>query len=341
MASGILTILIVIGAMIVMGIKVVPQQEAWIIERLGKFNKTLQPGFNVILPIIDRVAYKHSLKERALDVLEQAAITKDNVTLILDGIIYLRIINPVDASYGVDNPQYAVSQLAQTSMRSAIGKMPLDRTFEERETLNSQIVEAINDAAATWGIQCMRYEIKDIKPPATVLKAMELQVAADRQKRAEILESEGKQQAQINLAEANKRSVVLSSEAAMTDKINRAKGDAEAIVAVAQADKQKVVLASEAALVDQVNRAKGEAEAIVAVAQATGEGIALVGDKAVKSGGSEAISYKIAENYVQAFEKIAKTSSTIVVPANSNDAASMVTQALSIFNSINDKKKPK
>lgn len=339
MGNGILTILIVIGAIIALGIKVVPQQEAWIIERLGKFNKTLQPGFNVIFPIIDRVAYKHSLKEKAIDVLEQAAITRDNVTLLLDGILYLRIINPIDASYGVENPQYAVSQLAQTSMRSAIGKMPLDRTFEERETLNNQIVEAINDAASTWGIQCMRYEIKDIKPPSTVLKAMELQVAADRQKRAEILESEGKQQAQINLAEANKRSVVLASEAAMTDKINRAKGDADALIKVAEADKRKTVLESEAALVDQVNRAKGEAEAIVEVAKATGDGIEMVGNKAIKSGGSEAISYKIAENYVQAFEKLAKSSSTIVVPANSNDTASMVTQALSIFKSINDTKR--
>ena len=301
MDFGILTVVAVVAIIIFMGIKIVPQQQVWIVERLGKYSNSLDAGLHIIIPFMDKVAYRHTLKERAIDIMEQAAITKDNVTLMLDGIIYVRIINAKDASYGVENPYYAVTQLAQTSMRSAIGKMPLDRTFEERETLNTQIVNAINEAATTWGIQCMRYEIKDIKPPVTVLKAMELQVAADRQKRAAILESEGKQQSQINIAEADKRTVVLASEAAMTD---------------------------------QINRAKGEAEAIVAVATATAAGIENIAASIQKNGGKDAVAYKIAHDYVNAFESLAKKNNTLIIPANANDTGSMVAQALTIFNNI-------
>lgn len=301
MDFGILTVVALVAIIIFMGIKIVPQQQVWIVERLGKYSNSLDAGLHIIIPFMDKVAYRHTLKERAIDIMEQAAITKDNVTLMLDGIIYVRIINAKDASYGVENPYYAVTQLAQTSMRSAIGKMPLDRTFEERETLNTQIVNAINEAATTWGIQCMRYEIKDIKPPVTVLKAMELQVAADRQKRAAILESEGKQQSQINIAEADKRTVVLGSEAAMTD---------------------------------QINRAKGEAEAIVAVANATATGIENIAASIQKNGGKDAVAYKIAHDYVNAFESLAKQNNTLIIPANANDAGSMVAQALTIFNNI-------
>ncbi len=298
---GYFVVLLAFVIMFFMAVKTVPQQEIWIIERLGKYDKSIEAGINFIIPFIDKIAYKHTLKERAIDVAEQTAITNDNVTLSLDGVLYVRIINPKDASYGVENPYYAVSQLAQTSMRSAIGKMHLDKTFEERDSLNTQIVTTINEAAANWGIQCMRYEIKDIKPPVSILKAMELQVAADRQKRAQILDSEGKMQAQINAAEGMKRETVLKSEAALTD---------------------------------QVNRAKGESEAILMVAEATAKGIEKVAKSIELQGGKDAVSLRVAEQYVDAFKGIAKTNNTIIVPANANDAGSMVAQALTIFESI-------
>jgi len=298
-------ILIALGVIalivIFMGIKTVPQQQAWIVERLGKFDRKMEPGLNMMIPFIERVAYKHSLKEMAIDVPEQAGITRDNVTLVLDGVLYMRVLDPVAASYGVSDPLYAVSQLAQTTMRAEIGKLILDKTFEERETLNANIVAAINHAAQNWGIQCMRYEIKNITPPNSVLKAMELQMAADRQKRATILESEGKRQSQINVAEGRK---------------------------------QEMVLGSEGALTDQVNRAKGEAEAILAVAEATAKGIEMVAASIGKSGGQEAVALKIAEQYVGAFKELAKESTTVILPANANDAGSMVAQALTIFDSI-------
>ena len=286
---------------LIMGVKTVPQQQAWIVESLGKFDRKLEPGLNILIPFYQRVAYKHSLKEIAVDVPEQAGITRDNVTLALDGVLYLRIIDPVAASYGVNNPNYAVQLLAQTTMRSEIGKLTLDKTFEERETLNANIVMAINQAAQAWGIQCMRYEIKNITPPTSVLKAMELQVAADRQKRAVILESEGRQQAQINAA---------------------------------QGSKQQVVLASEGSMTDQINRAKGEAEAILAVAEATGKGIEMVASAIVKAGGEEAVALRVAEQYVAAFSKLAQQSTTVLLPANVGDAGGMVASALTIFDSL-------
>lgn len=286
------------------GIKVVPQQQAWIVENLGKFEQKLEPGLTLLIPFIQRVAYRHSLKETAVDVPEQAGITRDNVTLHLDGVLYLRIVDPIAASYGVSDPIYAVQLLAQTTMRSEIGKLTLDKTFEERETLNANIVTAINQAAESWGIQCMRYEIKNITPPQSVLKAMELQMAADRQKRATILESEGKRQSQINVAEGKK---------------------------------QEVVLQSEAAMIDQINRAKGEAEAIFAVAEATAKGIEVVANSIMKTGGTEAVALKIAEQYVSAFSKLAQTSTTVLLPANASDAGSMVAQALTVFDSIKNK----
>lgn len=283
------------------GVKIVPQQQAWIVERLGRYTETLEPGMQLIIPYIDRVAYKHTLKEMALDVPEQSGITRDNVTLLLDGVIYARIVNAKDASYGVTDPIFAVTQLAQTTMRSEIGKLSMDQTFEEREMLNANIVNAINEAAGTWGIQCMRYEIRNINPPATVIKAMELQVAAERQKRAEILESEGKMQAQINLANAEKQEKVLESEGAMTE---------------------------------QINLAKGEAEAIREVATATAEGILLVAKAIIENGGSEAVALKVAEKYVEAFKQLAKEGTTVLLPANVGDAGGMVAQALSVFDAI-------
>jgi regulator of protease activity HflC (stomatin/prohibitin superfamily) len=296
-----LVIGIVVFLVVWKGVKIVPQQKAYVIEKLGRFDRTLEPGMRILIPFIERVAYRHSLKEFPYDVMEQTAITRDNVSLLMDGLVYVRIIDPKSASYGVSEPIFAVTQLAQTTMRSEIGKLTLDQCFEERETLNANIVNSINQASQTWGIQCMRYEIKNITPPRTVLDAMELQVAAERKKRAEILDSEGTRQSKINVAEGDKQEVVLESEAAMTD---------------------------------QINRAKGEAEAIKEVAKATAEGIELVASAILKKGGQEAVSLKIAEQYVAAFSKLAKESNTIMLPTNAGDAGSMVAQALGVFNSI-------
>jgi regulator of protease activity HflC (stomatin/prohibitin superfamily) len=290
------------------GIRLVPQQEAWVIERLGKFKETLNAGLNFVIPYVDNVAYKHSLKENAIDIPSQSAITKDNVTLVIDGILYLKITDPKQASYGVTDASYAVSQLAQTTMRSELGKITLDKTFLERDMLNINIVQSINEASAVWGIQCLRYEIKDITPPDNVRQAMELQVTAERKKRAEVLESEGKKQSQINLAEGQKQEVVLSSEAAMTD---------------------------------QINRAKGEAEAILAVASATAQGIELVAASVQKTGGEKAVALRLAEQYIQAFSKLAQKTNTILLPAQTGDAAAMVAQALSVFNNIQGQMKTK
>lgn len=302
-----LLILSVIGIILLMRmIKIVPQQEAWVVERLGKFDKVLEPGMSIIIPIIQRVAYKHSLKEQAVDVLAQTAISQDNVTLSIDGVLYIKIVDAVSASYGVNNPYYAITQLAQTTMRSEIGKMKLDRTFEERDALNSAIVSSINEAAMNWGIQCMRYEIKDIQPPSSILEAMELQVAAERQKRARILESEGARQAQINIAEGEKAQVVLESEAAYTD---------------------------------QVNRAKGEAEAILFVADATSKSINIIADAINGKGGPEAVGMKVAEQYVEAFSNLAKKNNTVILPANMSEPGSFIAQALSIYDNIGSRNK--
>jgi regulator of protease activity HflC (stomatin/prohibitin superfamily) len=282
-------------------IKIVPQQQAWVLEKLGKYDKVLEPGLNVIIPIIQRVAYKHTLKEQAIDVHAQTAISNDNVTLQIDGVLYVKIVDPVSASYGVEHPYYAITQLAQTTMRSEIGKLKLDKTFEERETLNSAIVTSINHAATNWGIQCMRYEIKDIQPPQTILEAMELQVAAERQKRARILESEGHRQAQINVSEGEKAQVVLTSEAAYTD---------------------------------QVNRARGEAEAILFVADATAKGIDIVAEAIKRDGGPDAVSLRVAEQYVEAFGKLAQKSNTIVLPANLASPSGFIAQALTIYDKL-------
>lgn len=305
--SGFLVVGVFLFLLVIKGIKVVPQQQVWIVERLGRYDKKLEAGLHFIIPFIDSVSYQHSLKEEAIDIKKQTAITKDNVTLFIDGVLYLKVIDPVDASYGANNLYYAVTQLAQTTMRSEIGKLTMDKTFEEREVLNSGIVSAINAAAASWGIQCMRYEIKDINPPDTVIHAMEMQMAAERKKRAEILESEGTRQARINIAEAEKTKVVLESEAAKQDKINRAAGDAEAIKMVAEATAQSIENISTA-----IN----------------------------KDGGESAVALRVAEQYVNAFKELAKTGNTIIVPASTNDVGGIVAQALTIFNNLSGKVKP-
>ena len=296
-----LTIAFLAFLAVVKGIKFVPQQQVWIVERMGRYRASMQAGLNFLIPFIDNISYRHSLKEEAVDIPSQTAITKDNVTLIIDGILYLKITDPKQASYGVGDARYAITQMAQTTMRSELGKMTLDRTFLERDNLNVSIVQNINEASVVWGIQCLRYEIKDITPPDNVRQAMELQVAAERKKRAEVLDSEGKRQSQINIAEGIKQEVVLKSEAAMTD---------------------------------QINRAKGEAEAILQVAKATAEGIEMVAASIDKSGGEKAVALRLAEQYIEAFSKLAKENNTLILPAKTDDAGSMVAQALSIFNSI-------
>ncbi|GAB5586980.1 Synaptotagmin-like protein 2 [Umbelopsis nana] len=288
-------------------IKFVPQQEAWIIERMGKFHRLLEPGLNVLVPFIDRIKYVKSMKETAVEVPSQSAITQDNVTLELDGVLYFRVIDPYKASYGVEDAEFAVTQLAQTTMRAEIGQMTLDRTLAERAHLNANIVDAINGAAEDWGIRCLRYEIRDIHPPSKVVESMHQQVSAERTKRAQILESEGARQAAINVAEGRK---------------------------------QATILASEAEKAEQINKAGGEAEAILLKAKATAMGIEKVAQAIGHNNGNEAVSMSVAEKYVDAFGKMAKEGTTLIVPATANDAGSMVAQALSVYNTINKARLP-
>lgn len=300
----ILIVLVILVLIIIKSIKIVPQQEAWLVERLGKFRLVLQPGLTFIIPMIDRIAYKHTLKEQVHEVDRQGAITRDNVVLDIDGILYMKVLDPIKASYGVSNYVIALFQLAQTSMRSEIGKITMDQTFESREQLNEYILRSMNEACSVWGVQCMRYEIKNINPPATVLKAMELQVAAERHKRAVILESEGKRTSQINVAEA---------------------------------EKQQVVLSSEAAKIDQINRAEGEAQSILLVAKATAEGIETVASTIQKAGGEQAVALRVAEKYVEAFSNLAKEGNSVIIPSDVANPSAVIAQALGIFGSITSK----
>ncbi|MDD2840171.1 MAG: paraslipin [Rickettsiales bacterium] len=321
-----LLILLLVVIIIFKCVKIVPQQEVWIIETFGKYSKKLEPGLSFLVPFVQSIAAKQSLRERVVDIKEQTAITSDNVTLVIDGIIYVKVIDPVSASYGVDDPFYAVSQLAQTAMRSEIGKIVLDRTFEEREHLNVSIVQIINEAAKNWGIQCMRYEIKDITPPKNVLEAMELQVAAERKKRAQILTSEGDKQALINNAEAKKTESILASEAEKLVKINEAEGR-----------KTASILSSEAEMIESVNIAKGKGEALLLVAQGTAESYNLIAKSLETEGGKSAANIKIIEDYIKAFNNLAKTNNTMLIPTNPADISSIIAQAGSILNNLNKK----
>jgi regulator of protease activity HflC (stomatin/prohibitin superfamily) len=282
---------------ILRSIKVVPQQNAYVVERLGKFHEVLQPGINFIIPFFDRVAYQHSLKEVALDIPEQVCITKDNVQVAVDGVVFIQVVDGMKASYGISNYKFAVIQLAQTTMRSEIGKIDLDKTFEERMNINRLVVASIDEASIGWGVKILRYEIKNITPPKTVLNAMEKQMQAEREKRAVILQSEGEKQSAINLAEGQK---------------------------------QKVVLESEALQQRQINEATGQAEAIRAVAEATADGIRSVAKAIHSDGGMEAVQLRVAENLVEQFGKLAKTNNTLILPANFADMGSMISAAMTV-----------
>jgi regulator of protease activity HflC (stomatin/prohibitin superfamily) len=286
-------------------IKFVPQNRAYVIERFGKFNKTIEAGLNFIVPFIDSVAYDRSLKEQATDVPSQSAITRDNISLTVDGVLYFRVLDPYKASYGVDDYIFAVIQLAQTTMRSEIGKMELDKTFEERDSLNSNIVTAINEASAPWGVQVLRYEIKDIVPPSSVMEAMERQMKAEREKRAKVLESEGDRQAAINVAEG---------------------------------EKQSQVLAAEADKAEQILKAEGEAQAILQVAKAQAEALETVGNIAKTTEGQSAVQLDLATKAIEAKQAIAKESSVVLLPDSSTDAPSLVAQAMTIIDTLNTKK---
>jgi regulator of protease activity HflC (stomatin/prohibitin superfamily) len=277
---------------------VVPQQSAYIVERLGKYAKTLSAGFHILVPFLERVAYRHSLKESAVDIPEQICITKDNVQVGIDGVLYLQVLDAARASYGISDYGFAISQLAQTTLRSEIGKIDLDRTFEERATINSNIVSELDKATEPWGVKVLRYEIKNINPPRDVIQAMEKQMRAEREKRAVILTSEGDRDAKINQAEG---------------------------------EKQRVIKESEAARQRQINEAQGEAEAILAVAQATAEGLRRVAEAVASPGGRDAMQLRIAEDYVTQFGEMARASTTLVVPANLSDVAGMIALATKVF----------
>ncbi len=277
---------------------VVPQQSAYVVESFGKYNRTLHAGFHVLIPFVERVAYRHSLKEQALDVAEQICITRDNVQVGVDAVLYMQVLDPHLASYGITNYAFAISQLAQTTLRSEIGKIELDRTFEARGTINANVVSELDKASGAWGVKVMRYEIKNIAPPKDVLSAMEKQMRAEREKRAVILASEGDRDAKVNQAEG---------------------------------DKQRVIKASEASKQQQINEAEGQAAAILAVANATAEGLRTVGLALSERGGIEAMQLRIGEEYVRQFGKLAKESTTLIVPGNLSDLASVVTMATSIL----------
>ncbi len=277
---------------------VVPQQNAYIIERLGRFAGTLQAGFHILVPFVDIIRYRHTLKEQSVDIPAQVCITRDNVQVQVDGVLYLKVLNPERASYGISDYMFAISQLAQTTLRSEVGKIDLDRTFEERTNINTSVVSELDKASESWGVKVLRYEIKNITPPADVLAAMEKQMRAEREKRAVILTSEGQRDAAINTAEG---------------------------------DKQQTIKASEAHRQRQINEAQGQAEAILAVAAATAEGIRRVAEAIKVEGGFEAVQLRVAEQYVTQFGQLAAGSTNLVLPANVSDIGSMVALAMNVF----------
>jgi len=280
------------------GVRIVPQQNAWVVERLGKFSRILEPGLNLIVPFLDRVAYKHSLKEVPLDVPEQVCITRDNTQLSVDGIIYFQVTDPRLASYGSSDYIQAITQLAQTALRSGIGKMELDRTFESRDEINQHVVSVLDEAGRTWGIKVLRYEIKSLTPPESILRSMQAQITAEREKRAVIATSEGKRQQEINIADGQRQAAILESEGQKQSQINKAQGEAQAIELVANAN----------------------ANAVRVVATAMG-----------LPGGMDAANLKVAQQYVEAFANLAKVGNTLIVPSNISDVASVVASAMTVM----------
>ncbi len=291
-----LILLVIAVIFITRSVKVVPQENAWVIERLGKYHATLAPGLNFLVPFIDRVAYRHSLKEIPLDVPSQICITRDNTQLQVDGILYYQVTDPMRASYGSSNYVMAISQLAQTTLRSVIGRLELDKTFEERDMINAKVVEAIDEAALNWGVKVLRYEIKDLTPPAEILRAMQAQITAEREKRAVIATSEGKRQEQINLAD----------------------GEKQAAIAKSEGEKQAAI-----------NNAQGEAAAITEVATATAVALARIGTAIRQPGGEQAVQLKVAERAVDAYSQLAaQARTTLVVPSNMTEVSALITSAM-------------
>lgn len=291
-----IVLFVVAAIFVVRSIKVVPQQNAWVVERLGKYHATLTPGLNFLVPFVDKVAYKHSLKEIPLDVPSQVCITRDNTQLQVDGILYFQVTDPMRASYGSSNYIIAITQLAQTTLRSVIGKMELDKTFEERDIINVQVVQAIDEAALNWGVKVLRYEIKDLTPPEAILRAMQSQITAEREKRALIAASEGRRQEQINIAT----------------------GEREASIARSEGEKQA-----------EINKAQGEAAAIVAVADATAEAIRKIAEQIRQPGGEQAVQLKVAERAVDAFGKVAEDSkTTLIIPGNMSEVSALIASAM-------------
>ena len=293
-----LSVAIVVIVILAKTAVVVPQQSAFVVEKLGKYSRTLHAGFHILIPFLEKPSYRHSLKEIAIDIAEQVCITKDNVQVGVDGVLYLQVMDPKRASYGITDFLFAIAQLAQTTLRSEIGKIVLDRTFEERGAINANVVAELDMASDPWGVKVLRYEIKNINPPADVLGAMEKQMRAEREKRAVILTSEGERDAKINQAEG---------------------------------EKQRVIKESEAAKQQQINEAQGQAEAILAIATATAEGLKYVAKSVVSEGGHEAMQLRIAEDYIDKFGNLAKEANTLIVPANLSDISSMISLATSIF----------
>lgn len=298
-----LVLFVVVVVIATQCVKITPQQHAWVLERLGRYHATLTPGLNIVLPFIDRVAYKHSLKEIPLDVPSQVCITRDNTQLQVDGVLYFQVTDPMKASYGSANYVMAITQLAQTTLRSVIGRMELDKTFEERDLINHSIVSALDDAAANWGVKVLRYEIKDLTPPKEILQAMQAQITAEREKRALIAASEGRKQEQINLA----------------------CGAREAAIQKSEGEKQAAI-----------NQAQGQAAAILAVAEANAQAIQKIADAIQSRGGMDAVSLKVAEQYVNAFGNLAKQGNTLIVPANLSEMGTMIASALSIVQAKRD-----
>ncbi|MDR2196125.1 MAG: paraslipin [Gallionellaceae bacterium] len=291
-----LLLLVIAAVFIARSIKVVPQQNAWVVERLGKYHASLAPGLNFLVPFIDNVVYKHSLKEIPLDVPSQICITRDNTQLQVDGILYFQVTDPMRASYGSSNYVVAITQLAQTSLRSVIGKLELDKTFEERDTINAQVVQAIDEAALNWGVKVLRYEIKDLTPPKEILQAMQRQITAEREKRAVIAASEGKRQEQINLAE----------------------GEKQAAIAKSEGEKQAAI-----------NTAQGQAAAITAVAEATARAISVTAAAIGEPGGEKAVQLKVAEKAVEAYSRLAAdATTTLVVPSNMTEVSALISSAM-------------